>query len=59
MTGDADYACALLFAAEPTDRVLAGWGIPCDWAAWHLANVARWQERDDRLRKQLTEGTTS
>ena len=60
MTGDQDYAAALLLAAEPTDRALAGWGgggNPAEWAAWHLVNVARRQERDDHLRKQLTEGT--
>ena len=33
---DAEYAAALLFAAEPTDRALAGWG------GWRSA--PRWLE---------------
>ncbi len=60
MTGDQDYAAALLLAAEPTDRALAGWGgNPAEWAAWHLRGEARRQAaRDDLHRTQLTEGTT-
>lgn len=52
MTGDQDYAAALLFAIEPTDRALAGWGSNTDWPACYLRAAARWQERDDRLRAQ-------
>ena len=48
MLPDPDYAAALLLAAEPTDRALAGWGgNPRDWAAWTLRNAARRQAFDD------------